>query len=202
MRQCAEGLRRSVAATPGDVLCRRHRATRIASSPTARASGRSSRSWRQRESCDACPNRERHSGGPPNELERHRRSAQRAQHPGGCGSPALVCDPGAASAGAVGGVRSSPRWRSLSPLAALRHDARRLRKFLRQAPRFVPCQQRRYVAPPVKVSQGSTVCVLYNEFAGGFGCTPGSRKTRQHTCGVHFCLLSNVFKVSRQIWEL
>jgi hypothetical protein len=69
--------------------------------------------------------------------------------------------------------------------------ARHLGKFLRQAPCLISCEKRGCsVAPPIEVGQGSTACVLDDEFAGGFNYSPGSWKTRQHTRRVHFCLPS------------
>ena len=85
--------------------------------------------------------------------------------------------------------RSRLRRRASVCLAPLCHDARHLGKLLRQKPRLVPCEKSRCsVAPPIEVTEGSTACVLYNEFAGGFDYGPWCRKSRRHTCRFHFCL--------------
>ena len=68
----------------------------------------------------------------------------------------------------------TPRWpREPLTFAPMRHDAGHLGKFLRRALGLIPREKRRCsVAPPIEVRQGSSTCVLDNEFAGGFGYQP------------------------------
>jgi hypothetical protein len=77
-------------------------------------------------------------------------------------------------------------------LASPRHHDWHLGKFLRQVPCLIPREQRRRSAPPIEISEGSTVCVLNDKFAGGFDYSPRCQKTRQHVCGVHLRLPSRV----------
>jgi hypothetical protein len=68
----------------------------------------------------------------------------------------------------------TPRWpRELLTFAPMRHNAGHLGKLLRRALGLIPREKRRCsVAPPIEVRQGSSACVLDNEFAGGFGYQP------------------------------